>query len=182
MTKRWGVGHYLAIALIERCGGHLSDIHRALRSLSIRKRNAIPLRVELSAYVEDCLNSVEGDAEATDKMTSMLRTLAGTPYITIPYYAYTWVYSSHDSSICLSYLCIYIVIETGFCEVKSATDTIANKICLYNIGGLVAKESTICGFYYTPKSWTTNYGLVPIRQSMRLAIEMVLDSRGSLKK
>ena len=68
--------------------------------------------------------------------------------------------------------------QTGFCSVKGRTDPIAAKISLYNVGGLVANGSPICGFDSASRSWTSDYGLVPAQQSMRLAIAMELESRG----
>ena len=70
--------------------------------------------------------------------------------------------------------------RTGFCKIKGRTDPIAAKISLYNVGGLVAKGSPICGFDFASRrqAWDSLYGLVPAQQSMRLAIAMELESRG----
>ena len=70
--------------------------------------------------------------------------------------------------------------RTGFCKIKGMTDSTAAKMSLYNVGGVVTEDSTICGFNFTSRSWTSDYGLVPAQQSMRLAIAMELESRGLL--
>ena len=61
--------------------------------------------------------------------------------------------------------------RTGFCDVKDMTDPVVAKISLYNVGGLVAKDKTICGFDSASRSWTSGFGLVPSQQSMRLATQ-----------
>ena len=72
--------------------------------------------------------------------------------------------------------------RTGFYAVEDETAPIIAKISLYNVGGLVAKRSTICGFDYKSRreAWTSQYGLVPAQQSMRLAIAEELDRRDEL--
>ena len=79
LTTEWGVGHHLATALVERCGGHLYDIRHTLDWLSRDKHASAP-RCGYSAYVDRCFRSVKGDPAATAEMVRMLTELARTGF------------------------------------------------------------------------------------------------------
>ena len=148
LTTEWGMGHHLATALVERCGGHLYDIRHTLEWLAWDKY-ADALRCGYFDYVQRCLDSVEGDPAATAEMARMLTELA----------------------------------RIGFCAMRGITDPVAAKISSHDVGTIVCKGSTICGFDYASRwqSSTSCFGLVPAQQSMRLVIATKLDSRGLLK-
>ena len=82
LTSEWGVGHHLAMALVERGGGHLYDIEHTLRWLA-RDKYADAPRCGYSAHVQRCLRSVEGDPAATAEMVRMLTELARTGFCEI---------------------------------------------------------------------------------------------------
>ena len=79
LTTEWGVGHHLATALVERCGGHLYDLEHTLRWLA-RDKHADALHSVYFSYVQGCLDSVEGDPAATAEMVRMLAELARTGF------------------------------------------------------------------------------------------------------
>ena len=79
LTTEWGVGHHLATALVERCGGHLYDLEHTLRWLA-RDKHARALHSDYFSYVQGCLDSVEGDPAATAEMVRMLTELARTGF------------------------------------------------------------------------------------------------------
>ena len=80
LTTEWGVGHHLATALVERCGGHLYDIRHTLDWLARDKERARAPRCGYSAHVQMCLDSVKGDPAATAEMVRMLTELARTGF------------------------------------------------------------------------------------------------------
>ena len=161
LTARWGVRKHLATALIDRCGGHLYSIQQALYGLARHKSYAEAINPELYACVYRCLSAVTasgtgivGRHKATSttrrRMVRTLRTLA----------------------------------ETGFCAVDSYDDPVVEAISRYNVGGVVRRDGLIRGFddhqdaAHGGDRW--RFGLVPIQQSMRLAIAYVLGCRGLL--
>ena len=83
LTTKWGVGHHLATALVERCGGHLYDISHTLDWLAEDQEFADALPSEYTSYVQWCLCSVEGDPAAAAEMVRMLKELARTGFCEI---------------------------------------------------------------------------------------------------
>ena len=80
LTTEWGVGHHLATALVERCGGHLYDIEHTLAWLAEDRELADALHSDYFSYVQGCLDSVEGDLAAAPEMVRMLTELARTGF------------------------------------------------------------------------------------------------------
>ena len=147
LTTRWGVGDRLATALIERCGGNLFSISRALDVLAVKKARATAINPWLYAYVNRCLNAVDD----------------------------TYTYSMKNMAEILQ-----ILAEQGFVAVEDYDDEEVELIVRYGVGGLVQADALICGFdeetIAPDEGW--DFGLVPMGQSMRLAIAKVLVERG----
>ena len=148
LTTRWGVGDSLATALIERCGGNLFSISYALDVLAVKKARATAINPWLYAYVNRCLNAVDGTyTDSLNNMAEILQTLA----------------------------------ESGFVALEDYDVEEVELIVKYGLGGLVQADALICGFneetVIAPDEGL-DFGLVPLGQSMRLAIAKVLVDRG----
>ena len=70
--------------------------------------------------------------------------------------------------------------ERGFCAVDKYEDPLVEHVSRFNVGGLVKQGATICGIDSDAHGYKWEFGLVPSRQSMRLAIAKVLRRRGLL--
>ena len=71
---------------------------------------------------------------------------------------------------------------TGFCPIEDSDDPIAKVISANNVGGVVKRSSTIIGL--ASEVWDSTdceNGIVPSKQSMRLAIAKQLSKYGSNK-
>ena len=70
--------------------------------------------------------------------------------------------------------------ERGFCAVDKYEDPVVQHIGRCAVGGLINEDATLCGFDWAAHDGQWKFGLVPTRQSMRLAIANVLHRRGLL--
>jgi hypothetical protein len=147
LTKRWSVPHDVAIALISTFGGHILDTIEALRDLSHGVKNGNgPVAIRLDPQMSSAVRRcLKWEGSGPDDQPRMRAALRA-------------------------------LAETGFFPLDDDADPVAEVLCSNGVAGLVCASSPlIVGL--DPEVWSDDdieYGLVPCKQSMRLAIARFL--------